>query len=757
MKKAKKIAMNIALLLSLSLVALVAWAFFWPETFCSDPGCSRKRFDLFVELDAFRDIDPIPLEVETEDGLVSARRILRTGGFDVTIQTDDLKLPYSPESGPLDRADLYQYALAWRSLAPPSRTDAQMYALVAPSIVSDRGERLFGLMFDSAGREGIAIAPRQTERTFQAFEAESIPLMQLRTFVHEMLHSLNRRHLDAVQMPDGRITLEAPTRCLMEREGNDWRLTEPPLMALSPWTIEFFQLAPARDVLPGTSNAPFAASRGSANECADIRSNRYQRTLSSRWEFAKRRVFEILGIGSADAQDTVDEEAEENPLRLDLRIQAQEAAYPLGYPIAIRILVRNDSDYAVALKDRVAPAYGLVQIQYRLEGDDQWRAFRPVAMFEPASDEGAMLEPGETTEQTAAIYFGDDGWTFPEAGTYELRGTLKTSDDVEDVVSNTLKIRIETPRTDAERETLRPLLDSAGMLDMQVGRWLVFGGRISDAQTQAAVLRAIEEHPQTALGSALRLTLASQRLRPPIDPLTGERPEPDLKQANEILRDTCTDSGVAALKHEMLMRLKDESAPLPSGLKSNAEAWDGITARGEVIATYSDPVLRAADVSLHFCDKETFLRSEARREALELARRLKQEDAKRIVVVGHSDRPGSCQANDELAMQRANTVRRVFLQAGFTAEQIEAVSLGKRRPLDLSGTDTAKALNRRVELLVEREAPHEPPEQAEEIAEAGESPETEEPSDTEASEEPETEREEPEEEVTVRRVLPTCK
>jgi hypothetical protein len=122
----KKLALGLAALVPLSLFALVAWAFFFPDVACSDPSCARKRFDLFVELDSFRGFEPIALEVKTEQGVTSVDRILRSGGFDVTVVADDDTLPYSPESGPLDRADLYQYALAWRNLAPPSRVDAKV-------------------------------------------------------------------------------------------------------------------------------------------------------------------------------------------------------------------------------------------------------------------------------------------------------------------------------------------------------------------------------------------------------------------------------------------------------------------------------------------------------------------------------------------------------------------------------------------------------------------------------------------------------
>lgn len=734
----KKLALGLAALVPLSLFALVAWAFFFPDVACSDPSCARKRFDLFVELDSFRGFEPIALEVKTEQGVTSVDRILRSGGFDVTVVADDDTLPYSPESGPLDRADLYQYALAWRNLAPPSRVDAKVYALVAPSIVSDRGERLFGIMFDSAGREGVAIAPLETVRAFGRHEADAIPLLQLRTFVHEMLHALNRQHLDATQMPDGRITLEAPTRCLTRHENGAWRLTEQPLMALSPSTIEFFQTTDPRNVLPGGSNTPFAGLRASATECADARSNTYERSTASRWESAKRRLFSIIGIASAAAQDAIEEGVEDTSVeehpepRLRLRIEAQQAAYPLAYPIALRLMVTNESEQALPLKGRLAPAYRIVQVEYRFEGANEWRRFQPLAWFEPAEDEQALLQPGESTEQTAAIFFGDDGWTFPEAGEYEVRAILRPSEGAETAVSNVISLRVAAPETDAEREVLQPLLDDAGLLDIEVGRWLTFGGRIGNERTQLDVVRAVEAHPDTALGSALRLTLASQRLRPPIDALTGERAPPDFESAQALLRDICTDSGISALKHELLTRLDDDlPSAMTSRLLTSAQAWDGITASGDTIRTYSDEALETADVSLHFCRNEASLVGASRTEGLRLARTLNRERVKRIVLVGHTDTTGTCQFNDALGLQRAQAVKRLLMQAGIAGRRIQTVSTGERRPLDFGMTDAAAALNRRVDILIERE-----PKEAEE---------------KEAAVEPETEA--PRE---VRRVLPRC-
>ncbi len=728
----RKTLLRAVLILPLALFGVLGWALLWPDGTCSDPRCARKRFELFVEMDAFRGIDPIPLELETEQDAISARSILLSGGIDVTIEADDNTLPYQPESGPLDRADLYQYSLAWRNRAAPSRADAQIYAVLTPALISDRGERLFGIMFDSAGREGVAIAPQQTARTFQ-HEPDAIPLLQLRTFMHEMLHALNRRHLDASQSDDGRLTLEAPTRCITQRIGTDWSLTERPLMALSPATIGFFQTAAPRDVLPGGANTPFDGFASSANECADARAN-LARANTSRWELAKQRLLELFGlfgIQSAAAQeDVVDNPVHANELLL--LIQAQEAAYPLGYPLAIRVIVQNRSEQATPLRGRLAPPYGLVQIEYRFSDEEQWRTFKPLMWYEPADDEAAMLEPGGYAEQTAAIYFGDDGWTFPQPGEYEVRATAKHSEGSEHTVSNTIRISVAAPQSDEERASLEPLLDENGMLDADVGRLLTFGGRITDEDAYEAIEEAVEQHASTALGSALRLTLGSQRLSPPIDPLTGEREKPSFANAEHLLEDTCTDSGVAALKHEFLQRFRDE---LPTGmqdrLQSSAEAWDGVTAAGEIVPTYSDPGLQVFGESVHFCWNDASLKGETRSGAARIARELKRIDPKRIILVGHADYEGACRFNDTLALRRAGAVKQMLLRAGVASSSIKTVSLGERRPLDFASTETARQLNRRVEVLYE-------------------------PSRTEDVEEGEAQAQEESSDVKIKRVLPQC-
>jgi outer membrane protein OmpA-like peptidoglycan-associated protein len=207
------------------------------------------------------------------------------------------------------------------------------------------------------------------------------------------------------------------------------------------------------------------------------------------------------------------------------------------------------------------------------------------------------------------------------------------------------------------------------------------------------------------VGAAMRLTLLSQRLRRPIDPATGLRPPPDFEDAHELLEDTCTDSGVAAMTSSVL---EQRGTSLPTAIQTRSEtdagAWDGVTADRGTIPTYSDPMLRRRGPSLHFCFNEDGLRGPVRNEVSQLARQLRQERPSRIVLIGHSDSLGTCSYNDSLALKRARAVQRALVAGGLGRTRIDVVSVGERRPMSFSAAEDAQQLNRRVEILVEGES-----------------------------------------------------
>lgn len=698
------------------------WLWLGPQPVCADPACARQRFSVDLELDRFQRVEPMELEVTTVEGDVSLGSVIGSGGIDVRVRSQARELPLAVNEK-LDRADLYAYAQEWRTRESQPGADAHLYAMLAPAIVSDSGEALFGLMFDATDRTGFAVAPAELMRRFSEHEPDSVSLLQLRTFIHEMLHAMNRRHGQAVQMPDERLTIEAPTRCISDNTNRShWTLREQPLMALSPSTIQFFQSAPASRVLPGPGNSPFLV--GSPSTCGDVRATIVTPPQSSRWQLAMLRLRDSLGFSQAQAaeseeeeavpedaapEDTAQEDEDETPREevappdVGLTLQAMPAPYPLGYPVAIRVIAVNQGERTLPLVGRLTPGYGLLTIEVRRAGDDDWNTIEPMAWFEPIDDARAMLSPGGRTEQTVPVFFDKDTWTFPVVGDYEVRARLNLGEEVAAVIADPVTVRVKAPDAEADIEALRLISDADGHLRNDIGRVLLMQGRVRDSQADDEIARLAGRYAETALGVAVQLTQASRLLRRPIDPKTGQRPPPDLAAARELLVDSCSDSGVAALRGQLLEFHEDTtgSQAAPTMEEPPEAAWDGSVPRGSpAIATYSDPALRPVARIFRFCAGDIGLRGRAASEAAQLARRLRELQPERVVLVGHSDRAGTCRSNDIMAMRRAQSLRDVLVSAGFDRRNIEVASLGKRRPQDFSSSAQADALNRRVEILV---------------------------------------------------------
>jgi peptidoglycan-associated lipoprotein len=66
---------------------------------------------------------------------------------------------------------------------------------------------------------------------------------------------------------------------------------------------------------------------------------------------------------------------------------------------------------------------------------------------------------------------------------------------------------------------------------------------------------------------------------------------------------------------------------------------------------------------------------------------------------GHADETGSREYNIGLGERRAQSVRRVLMLQGATANQLSTVSYGEERPAALGSDEEAYSLNRRVELV----------------------------------------------------------
>lgn len=77
-----------------------------------------------------------------------------------------------------------------------------------------------------------------------------------------------------------------------------------------------------------------------------------------------------------------------------------------------------------------------------------------------------------------------------------------------------------------------------------------------------------------------------------------------------------------------------------------------------------------------------------------------QADDVRLIIEGHTDAQGSESMNQQLSLQRAQSVKQYLESEGVAPEKLEAVGKGESEPLASNDTPEGRANNRRVEIVI---------------------------------------------------------
>lgn len=86
----------------------------------------------------------------------------------------------------------------------------------------------------------------------------------------------------------------------------------------------------------------------------------------------------------------------------------------------------------------------------------------------------------------------------------------------------------------------------------------------------------------------------------------------------------------------------------------------------------------------------------------QVADALKTQAEHHFVVEGHTDNQGTDAINNELSTKRANAVRDYLVVRGVAAAAITAQGFGSARPVGDNKNPEGRAMNRRVEIIVDR-------------------------------------------------------
>jgi len=109
---------------------------------------------------------------------------------------------------------------------------------------------------------------------------------------------------------------------------------------------------------------------------------------------------------------------------------------------------------------------------------------------------------------------------------------------------------------------------------------------------------------------------------------------------------------------------------------------------------------RAAVFTLYFITNSDNLAPESAARLPEIKAQLASRSAPEIIVIGHTDTVDKREYNDALSLRRAETVKRLLIEAGIAAEQIAVQARGERELLIQTADGVDEPRNRRVEIRV---------------------------------------------------------
>jgi len=105
--------------------------------------------------------------------------------------------------------------------------------------------------------------------------------------------------------------------------------------------------------------------------------------------------------------------------------------------------------------------------------------------------------------------------------------------------------------------------------------------------------------------------------------------------------------------------------------------------------------------NIYFKEDSFALDSEAKKILIQKADWLRIHPEIEVIIEGHTDEKGPKEYNFALGDRRAGEVKSFLIIQGIASEQLIAVSYGKEKPIDITGTEEAQAKNRRVNFVIE--------------------------------------------------------
>ncbi|MEZ4826946.1 MAG: OmpA family protein [Bacteroidia bacterium] len=156
------------------------------------------------------------------------------------------------------------------------------------------------------------------------------------------------------------------------------------------------------------------------------------------------------------------------------------------------------------------------------------------------------------------------------------------------------------------------------------------------------------------------------------------------------------------------LRLVDRALPpVPDEtLTADADTTLPASAKDRAVAEKNEPtppplVFEARNLYFDYNSSQLSMDANTRNYITKTIQYLNQNPDKKLLLTGHTDGTGLDADNITLGRERAETVRKFFVEFGLAARQMEVTSKGESQPVGSNDTDEGRAKNRRVEVKIQ--------------------------------------------------------
>lgn len=324
------------------------------------------------------------------------------------------------------------------------------------------------------------------------------------------------------------------------------------------------------------------------------------------------------------------------------------------------------------------------------------------------------MKPGLSLIAVALFAAGCASISPPPPALVEARATVNSASSNPDVLANA---PLELKRANDALARAEQALSKGEDIDVNHNSYIA----TQRARTAIAAGTAKASEDQIKLAEVER-----ERTRADANARAADRAQASAANARADARDARADANLQraqadvsaqqALSAQQQAELARQQATAATGQAANAQAQVVVAqnqaaasdayaaslarqlATLEALKTERGMVITLGDVLFEFNRAEVKPAAQAR--LAQLADFLKQYPDRRVSIEGHTDNIGTPAYNVELSQRRAEAISVSLIGMGIAPTRMSSIGYGKQFPVAANDTDTNRAINRRVEVVI---------------------------------------------------------